>query len=321
MNAKGQVSDKAVLWDRLISELNDAGEFQVKSHFSDDSQDSSMAVLSQQPPQRSPLSQLGVDMPQSSIQRSQGRRDNVFNLTNRMEGMDIEQKEKVVAERRGNADAAVQQGLRMRQTMEKSMRMGGTGATASASRYVSPQVAMPDAKLINAMRMQSQVYDLAPSQIANPNVTRLFSYANLPVLVQSITNVLDSLHVKYEFAPESRGAAMHIAYKDRRHQHVHGTIYVIYEPTMDDYENVAPDATFMHLTKMRKGAISVDNTNENATNAHDEDATIMLPNALGRGVGQGGYVVQLLGKGDPLERKRFFKKMQDLLPDGIVYAR
>lgn len=138
MNGKGQVSDKAVLWDRLISELNDAGEFQVKSHFSDESQESEMAVLSQQPPQRSPLSQLGVDMPQGSMQRSQGRRDNVFNLTNRMEGMDIEQKEKVVAERRGNADAAVHQGLRMRQTMEKSMRMGGTGATASASRYVSP---------------------------------------------------------------------------------------------------------------------------------------------------------------------------------------
>ena len=137
VNGKGQVSDKAVLWDRLISELNDAGEFQVKSHFSDDSQESDMAVLSQQPPQRSPLSQLGIDMPQGSMQRSQGRRDNVFNLTNRMEGMDIEQKEKVVAERRGNADAAVHQGLRMRQTMEKSMRMGGTGATASASRYVS----------------------------------------------------------------------------------------------------------------------------------------------------------------------------------------
>lgn len=96
-----------------------------------------MAILSQQQSQRSPLSQLGVDMPQASMQRSQGRRDNVFNLANRMEGMDIEQREKVVAERKVNADAAVQQGLRMRQTMEKSMRLGGTGATASASRYVS----------------------------------------------------------------------------------------------------------------------------------------------------------------------------------------
>jgi hypothetical protein len=132
------VKDKAALWDRLISELNDAGEFQVKSQFSDDSQDSDMAVLSQQQPsQRSPLSQLGVEMPQGSMQRSQGRRDNVFNLANRMEGMDIEQKEKVIAERRVNVDASVQQGLRMRQTMDKSMRMGGTGATASASRYVS----------------------------------------------------------------------------------------------------------------------------------------------------------------------------------------
>lgn len=114
---------------------------------------------------------------------------------------------------------------------------------------------------------------------------------------------------------------MHIAYKDRRHQHVHGTIYVIYEPTMDDYENVAPDATFLHLTKMRKGALTVEQADENAASTHDEDATVKLPSTLGRGVGQGGYVVQLLGKGDPLERKRFFKKMQDLLPDGIVYAR
>lgn len=169
--------------------------------------------------------------------------------------------------------------------------------------------------------IQSQVYDLAPSQIANPNVTRLFSYANLPVLVQAITDVLASLQVKYEFAPESRGAAMHIAYKDRRHQHVHGTIYVIYEPTMEDYENVSPDATFMHLTKMRKGALTIEQSDENSRTAFDEDATIKMPASLGRGVGQGGYVVQLLGKGDPLERKRFFKKMQDLLPEGVVYAR
>lgn len=138
VNEKGQVTDKAALWDRLITELNDAGEFQVRSHFSNESQDSDMAVLSQQvQSQRSPLSQLGVDMPQGSIQRSQGRRENVFNLANRMEGMNLEQKEKIIAERKGNADASVQQGLRMRQTMEKSMRMGGTGATASASRYVS----------------------------------------------------------------------------------------------------------------------------------------------------------------------------------------
>lgn len=90
---------------------------------------------------------------------------------------------------------------------------------------------------------------------------------------------------------------------------------------MDDYENVAPDATFMQLTKMRKGALTVDNHNENSSTADEEDATVKMPSPHGRGVGQGGYVVQLLGKGDPLERKRFFKKMQNLLPDGIVYAR
>jgi hypothetical protein len=117
---------------------------------------------------------------------------------------------------------------------------------------------------------------------------------------------------------------MHIAYKDRRHQHVHGTIYVLYEPTMDDYENVAPDATFMHLTKMRKGALTVDSSNngENSSiTTNEDDITVKMPSPHGRGVGQGGYVVQLLGKGDPLERKRFFKKMQDMLPDGIVFAR
>lgn len=115
---------------------------------------------------------------------------------------------------------------------------------------------------------------------------------------------------------------MHIAYKDRRHQHVHGTIYIIYEPTQDDYENVAPDATFLHLTRMRKGALTLDNaSDENSGAGKDDDVTIKMPSPQGRGVGQGGYVVQLLGKGDPLERKRFFKKMQDMLPDGIVYAR
>lgn len=145
MNAKGQVSDRTALWDRLINELNDAGEFQIRSQFSDESQaDSEMSsIMSQQqqqdgvvPQQRSPLSQLGVDLPQGSMQRSQGRRDNVFTLANRMEGMDIVEREKVMAERKVNADAAVQQGLMVRHTMEKSMKMGGTGATASASRYV-----------------------------------------------------------------------------------------------------------------------------------------------------------------------------------------
>jgi hypothetical protein len=133
VNEKGQVSDKGALWDRLINELNDAGEFQVRSQFSDDSQDSDMAMLSQKASQRSPLS----DMPQGSIQRSQGRRENVFTLANRMEGMDFEEKEKVIAERKTNANAAVQQGLKLKHTMDKSMRLGATGATASASRYVS----------------------------------------------------------------------------------------------------------------------------------------------------------------------------------------
>jgi hypothetical protein len=114
---------------------------------------------------------------------------------------------------------------------------------------------------------------------------------------------------------------MHIAYKDRRHQNVNGTIYVIYEPTPDDYENVAPDATFMQLTKLRRGAVTVEGHNENGTGDLDEDATVKISSSLGRGVGQGGYVVQLLGKGDPLERKRFFRKLQDALPEGTVYAR
>jgi hypothetical protein len=86
--------------------------------------------------------------------------------------------------------------------------------------------------------------------------------------------VLETFKVKYEFAPESRGAAMHIAYKDRRHQNVNGTIYVIYEPTPDDYENVAPDATFMQLTKLRRGAVTVEGHNENGTGDLDEDATV-----------------------------------------------
>lgn len=164
------------------------------------------------------------------------------------------------------------------------------------------------------------MYDVAPSQIGNPNVTRLFSYANLPVIVQSITNALQALHVKYEFAPESRGAAMHIAYKDRRHQNVNGTIYIIYEATPEDYENIAPDAPRMALTKMRKGALTMDDDSSEADENEDE-ATIKMQPRLGHGLGQGGYVVQLLGKGDPLERKRLFKKVQDLLPDGVVFAR
>lgn len=175
-------------------------------------------------------------------------------------------------------------------------------------------------------RSQSQCYAVAPSQIANPNLSRFFSYWNLPSIVAAIRNALQELGIELMYDVQPAGAAIRFKTYDKRGERLTGSFNIEYEATEDDYAAIAPEASIRDLAKQRKGALAVDENDEDVTiqpgghhSPHHGSAVSDV--ALGRGVGQGGYVVKLYTKGDPLEKKRLFREVELRMPQGLIYAR
>ena len=166
----------------------------------------------------------------------------------------------------------------------------------------------------------------APSQNANPNITRFFTYQCLPDIVRCLEATLDQLHFEHVPDVNVKGHTIRFAGRDARSQRLSGKLSIDYEATDGDYMAAASDASQRDLAKMRKGALTADQEKEEG---EDDDMTVQpgmqmqmpVSTAPKKGRGQGGYVVSISGKGDPLERKRLFRQIEKLLPAGLVFAR
>ena len=173
-------------------------------------------------------------------------------------------------------------------------------------------------------QIQSQVGSYAPSQKANPNITRFFTYHSLPQVVRYLEAALN--HLKFENVPEAneRGHAIRFRGRDTRGQLLSGKVSIDYEATTGDFEAAEADTSYRDLAKMRPGALTAISS---TTNGEDNDMTVqpgmqMAPSTVPKkGQGEGGYVVSMSAQGDPLEKKRLFTKIERLVPAGLVLAR
>ena len=341
-NEIGLVADRDMLWDALMKELNEGGEFDVQpaSQWSAESDSASespstgtMALTQEDltsPTQSGsdmaqiPLSQPASQKPSSTFKEmgarkraSPGKRDKQDMRTNLLLSQHTQRASQAQPQRQqhnGYANNAVSEMVASQRPRTQASGMMMSSMASSAAKYVSLALC-PRTSGTEVSAVQSQFHAIAPSQVADPNLARWYSLWDVGDIYKAIVSALQDLQVTHIDEDFPRGAAIRIQVRDKHNEFIQGTIYIQYEPTDEDYASLAPDADFSDILRQREEVRKqMINDGEEMT----VTGQLLEPPS---GIGMGGYVVKTLWSGNPGERKRLFKEIQARMPQGLVYAK